>query len=134
MEHPTLPEREFKPYLDRIARLQRLPAAERADVLRELSSHLEDGLASGESPATLMERMGTPESVAEALLSERLVSVERQGSPLRLVGIVVQATALPLVMLLIIFAVLNLIAWRASSTPETGRPAGCSRAGRLWGR
>lgn len=119
MEHPTLPDREFKPYLDRIARgLDRLPAAEREDVLREIRSHLEDGLAAGEPASVLLERMGAPESVAEAMLSERLVAVERRRSPLQLAAIVLQAAAIPLVLVLVIFGVLELIYWKASTNPE----------------
>ena len=48
--HLTLPA-PLRAYLERVEQgLTGLPAATRGDVLRELSSHLEDGLAQGLAP------------------------------------------------------------------------------------
>ncbi|MFN3429018.1 MAG: LptF/LptG family permease [Candidatus Sericytochromatia bacterium] len=83
-------------YLERLARgLKSLPADERDDVLREIGAHLEDGLAAGQDPDALLARMGPAEEVAEALVSERMRSVDQRRTPLALASMVARAAGVP---------------------------------------
>lgn len=93
--------------LDR--QLEPLPPEERADIVKEISSHLADGLVAGDSPTTVLARMGPVTSVARSLLAERLVTVDRQRSIGDHLLIVAWATLKPFALtFLIVFGVMSI--------------------------
>lgn len=83
-------------YLARFSQsLVSLPHAEREDILRELQSHFDDALKAGQAPATIVERMGPPDRVAEAMAQERLVLVDRQRSAREIARLILRAALGP---------------------------------------
>lgn len=98
-------------YLIRLERnLEAIPRAERQDILREISSHLADGLATGQSAEELVARLGAPEAIAEGLIRGRMVADGRQRTPWELVVITGRAAALPCLFTLLIVLSLTTIA------------------------
>jgi lipopolysaccharide export LptBFGC system permease protein LptF len=87
---------EVDRYLQQLARgLSPLPAAEREDIVREWSGHIDDLLASGESAETVLTRLGEPAAVAAAMVEERLVTVDQRRSPTEISQIVLRAAVGP---------------------------------------
>lgn len=85
-------------YLQELAKgLSPLPPAEREDILREWSGHIEDLVTSGESPETVLARLGKPAEVAAAMVEERLITVDRRRSPREITQIVLRAAVGPFI-------------------------------------
>jgi len=60
-----------KAYLDALYELlQKLPEEERLDAVREIESHIEDGIANGQPEAVILARLGDPRKLAKAYRSE----------------------------------------------------------------
>lgn len=93
---PTTESPVIARYLAQLAQvLDPLPQAEKADLLRELSSHFTDALAAGQAPEALVARMGSPEEVGHALLVERMAVIDRGRSARDLRAIVLRAPLRP---------------------------------------
>ena len=64
---------EFNSYLAELEHaMSGLPPAERADAIREISSHLSDAAESGAAPQVLLDRLGSPKTLAAAMVADRL--------------------------------------------------------------
>ena len=63
-----------KDYVDELYRhLRQLPEEERIDAVREIASHIEDGLRNGQSEASLLAKLGDPQKLAKAYRSEHIM-------------------------------------------------------------
>lgn len=66
-------EKQLEAYLSRVDRkLRPLAAAERADIVREIRSEMEELIARGVGAERIVARLGAPEALARAYLGERL--------------------------------------------------------------
>jgi uncharacterized membrane protein len=62
-----------KAYLDKLnACLHRLPEEERIDAVREIESHITEGILGGQPEAAILARLGDPRKLAKAYRSEYL--------------------------------------------------------------
>lgn len=58
-------------YLEKLNELlQKMPEEDRLDAVREIESHIAEGIASGESEAVILARLGDPRKLAKAYRSE----------------------------------------------------------------
>jgi len=63
-----------KAYLDKLYHyLEKLPEAERLDAVREIESHIIEGVTNGETEGGILARLGDPRKLARAYRSERLI-------------------------------------------------------------
>lgn len=59
-------------YLDKLYQaLRNMPEEERMDAVKEIESHIEDGLRNGQLEAVILSRLGDPRKLAKAYRSER---------------------------------------------------------------
>ncbi len=73
-------DQEVARYLQAFGRgLRRLPEQERQDAIREIESHVEDGLAAGASADEVLRRLGHPQMLARAYLAAYHFSRVRPG-------------------------------------------------------
>ncbi len=52
--------------------LRKLPEEERLDAVREIESHIEEGIRNGQSEVVLLEKLGDPRQLARAFRSEHM--------------------------------------------------------------
>jgi len=101
-------EAGFEDYLAAVrAGLGPLGEGEREDIVRELATHLEEGLRRGEALDAVIARMGEPMVLASAMLQERLVTVERRRSPLEMLRILLAAVSKPFLITMVILVGLS---------------------------
>lgn len=63
-----------KSYLDQLhARLGKLPEADRLDAVREIESHIAEGIANGQLEMAILSRLGEPDKLAKAYRSEYMM-------------------------------------------------------------
>ena len=60
-------------------RLRPLPASERGDAVREIESHINEGLRSGTSPMVILAALGEPAALARAYLIDHYAATNRVG-------------------------------------------------------
>lgn len=63
-----------KAYLEKLYQhLNKMPEEERVDAVREIESHIEDGLANGQLEKVILARLGDPRKLAKAYRSEYIM-------------------------------------------------------------
>ena len=73
-------DKALEQYLNTVDRkLRPLPASERADIVREIKSAMQDMAADGLPPEGILDRLGRPDALARAYLSDLLDKPERGG-------------------------------------------------------
>ena len=71
---------KLESYLDTVdCKLRPLPASERADIVREIKSTMQEMLADGLPAETVLERLGRPDALARAYLGNLLTKPRRGG-------------------------------------------------------
>lgn len=73
-------EKTLEQYLNTIDRkLRPLPTSERVDIVKEIKSTMQEMEAEGLAPDAIAERLGAPEQLARAYLSDLLTKPRRSG-------------------------------------------------------
>ena len=73
-------EKVLEQYLDTVdRRLRPLPVSERVDIVKEIKSTMQEMEAEGLTPDAIAERLGAPEQLARAYLSDLLTKPQRSG-------------------------------------------------------
>ena len=73
-------DKALEQYLNTVDRkLRPLPASERADIVREIKSAMQDMAADGLPTEGILDRLGRPDALARAYLSDLLDKPERGG-------------------------------------------------------
>ena len=73
-------DKALEQYLNTVDRkLRPLPASERADIVREIKSAMQDMAADGLPPEGILDRLDRPDALARAYLSDLLDKPERGG-------------------------------------------------------
>ena len=73
-------EKTLEQYLNAVDRkLRPLPLSERVDIVREIKSSMQEMQAEGLAAEAILERLGRPEALARAYLSDLMVQPQRSG-------------------------------------------------------
>ncbi len=66
-------EKVLKSYLEKVSKyLKRIPASERADIIKEIESDMSELQNSGKTSDEIIKRLGTPQNLAKAYLGDLL--------------------------------------------------------------
>ena len=73
-------EKTLEQYLNAVDRkLRPLPLSERVDIVREIKSSIQEMQADGLAADAILERLGRPEALARAYLSDLMAKPQRSG-------------------------------------------------------